>query len=689
MNMVPVNPTNEAKGQLVVQFLRGGASPYGSRDEILNNSTVKPATIGNIGPGATDEQKYSYFYQDDAPQPGDPPQVRTDDDSSPPAGYAHKLGDIFHSEPFLVEPPRYFQYLSANLTPRTSSSTTGEPYLTFAQRNAKRRKVIVVGSNDGFLHAFDSGVFGRDTTNFPGNFDLGTGREIFAYAPKIVMADKFPSLLNFQPQPQYFVDGSPTSADVFIDPEFVATPDPTERVWRTVVVGGLRQGGTGYYALDVTQPDDIDTNTASATYGEIVGSKDASPGCLDGGAASCTAGAAGSRQYPAVLWEMTDTGSLCTDSCPQTSVPAPIGETWSRPVVGRIKVHDALSTTADASGFDDRYVAIFGGGFDPTFTPGDNVALRLPKGRTFYIVDVETGKILYKTTQGTDAGGTARNFAPMPSAPAVADFNDDGYLDVAYIGDVNGQMWRINLTPDGTTIGEIQPDGQAHGYQPFLLFDGCEPGGGGVCNQNQPIFYEPGIVFVGGAATTPRSRYRVRHGQPGRARQGQRGAGRVLLRQRHRRYGHDVHHDGPPRSDAADRNAVRDSVHRRRLRERRQRVPPHVRDAEREDDLHGLLDPGLSLAGHVHAGLGVAVRDQRQLVPVPVLLPDRTGRLRDHGHLRGLRAGPRQGNGVRDAIHVATRRYNRHRALLRRRHPSRTRRPGSVRTLEQNWKEQQ
>jgi type IV pilus assembly protein PilY1 len=316
------------------------------------------------------------------------------------------------------------------------------------------------------------------------------------------MPNKFPSLLNFQPQPQYFVDGSPTSADVFIDPEFVASPDPTERVWRTVVVGGLRQGGEGYYALDVTQPDDIDTNTASATFGEITGNKDASPGCLDGGGTSCTAGAASSRQYPAILWELTDSGALCTDSCPQTSVPAPMGETWSRPVVGRIKVHDPLSTTSDANGFDDRYVAIFGGGFDPSFTPGDSVALRLPKGRALYMVDVETGKILYKTTQGTDAGGAARNFAPMPSAPAVADFNDDGYLDIAYIGDVNGQMWRINLTPDGTTIGEIQSDGQAHGYAPFLLFDGCEPTAG-VCAQNQPIFYEPGIVFVGGAATTP------------------------------------------------------------------------------------------------------------------------------------------------------------------------------------------
>ena len=45
------------------------------------------------------------------------PQQRTDYATNPP-GYAHKLGDIFHSEPLELDPPRYFQFLTANLTPR-------------------------------------------------------------------------------------------------------------------------------------------------------------------------------------------------------------------------------------------------------------------------------------------------------------------------------------------------------------------------------------------------------------------------------------------------------------------------------------------------------------------------------------------------------------------------------------------
>ena len=106
--------------------------------------------------------------------------------------------------------------------------------------------------------------------------------------------------------------------------------------------------------------------------------------------------------------ELTDAGAACSDSC--GTIGAPFGETWSRPVVGRIKVVDTASPTADASGFDDRYVAIFGGGYDPSFTPGDDVATKLGtgaviQGRAFYMVDIETGAILYKMQRGVNESG--------------------------------------------------------------------------------------------------------------------------------------------------------------------------------------------------------------------------------------------------------------------------------------------
>ncbi len=501
MGLTPTSsPANQQRAALTVQFLRGGMTAFGSRDEVLNDPSVRPPTIGVIGPNAGQEQKYSYFYQDDAPVPGAPPQVRTDDDGNPPAGYAHKLGDIFHSEPFLLDPPQFYPYLASNLSP----GGPGTGYLDFATLQAKRRKVSFVGANDGFLHAFDAGVWGRDATNFPTSHDLGTGREIFAYSPRMV-ANKFANLLNFPPLPQYMVDGSIATADVFIDPvNDGVTPTPSERVWRTVLVGSLRQGGAGLYALDVTQPDDIVT-TVGPTQGEIAGNKDASPGCLTGAGASCTAGAAPNRQYPEILWEFTDAGAACSNMMCSTVAPA-LGETWSKPVVGRIRV---ITDEGPPVLYEDHYVAIFGGGFDPGFLPGDSITAKLPRGRAFYIVDVETGALLYKTTEGTtgDGGsgsGTIVPFAPMPAPPGLIDFDDDGYLDFAYIGDVNGNMWRIDLRPDAVANRGVLLSGQLSGYTPFLLYNGCGTANGtGPCTDIQPIFFEPALVFMGGSINPP------------------------------------------------------------------------------------------------------------------------------------------------------------------------------------------
>ena len=507
MGLTPTsNAANQTRATLTVQFLRGGVTTNGSRDEVLNDPSVRPATIGVIGPNAGQQQKYSYFYQDDVPQPGNPPQVRTDDDGSPPAGYPHKLGDIFHSEPLLLGPPSYYAYLASNLTP----AGAGSSYNDFATLQAKRRKVSFVGANDGFLHAFDAGVWGRDTANFPTAHDLGTGREIFAYSPRAVMNGKFPNLLNFPPLPEYFVDGSMGTADVFVDPaNDGVTPNPADRVWRTVLVGGLRQGGTGYYALDVTQPDDIVT-AVGPNQGEIAGNKDAAPGCLDGTGVSCSAGVAANRKYPEIMWEYTDSlGAPCTDTCVSTTVSPAMGETWSRPAIGRIHV---ITDEGPPTLYADRYVAIFGGGFDPSFTAGDDVVAKLPRGRAFYIVDIETGKLLYKTTEGVAGDGgtgtppTAIPFAPMPASVGVIDFDDDGYLDTAYIGDVNGNMWRIDLRPDADLEQGVvdSGSGQITGYAPYLLYNGCGTAlGSGPCSNLQPIFYEPSIVFMGGSINPP------------------------------------------------------------------------------------------------------------------------------------------------------------------------------------------
>src|SRR6202007_2730902 len=115
MGFDSANAKDKQNVKYTVQFLRGGISAYGSRDEVLNAaSPTLPSPL--VGPAG--QFQYSYFYQDDIPAPGaNPPQLNEPTDNSAPKGYSHKLGDIFHSSPLLLEPPKNFPFLASGLTP--------------------------------------------------------------------------------------------------------------------------------------------------------------------------------------------------------------------------------------------------------------------------------------------------------------------------------------------------------------------------------------------------------------------------------------------------------------------------------------------------------------------------------------------------------------------------------------------
>ncbi|MFX8207350.1 hypothetical protein ABTL06_19270, partial [Acinetobacter baumannii] len=59
----------------------------------------------------------------------------------------------------------------------------------------------------------------------------------------------------------YFVDATPTMADV----DFGRTSGGSGTSdWRTVLIGGLGKGGKVLYALDITNPSSVTTETAAA-----------------------------------------------------------------------------------------------------------------------------------------------------------------------------------------------------------------------------------------------------------------------------------------------------------------------------------------------------------------------------------------------------------------------------------------
>jgi len=187
----------------------------------------------------------------------------------------HVLGDMANSKPAFVGKPN-LQYGDAVIP----------DYGSFKTANASRQGVLYIGANDGMLHAFNA----------------DTGQEMWAYVPRIVMPQLHKlAAVNYDLKHRFFVDGSPVSMDVFIN-----------GAWATILVAGLQAGGRGYYALDVTDPDN-----------------------------------------PKGLWEFCQDGSICAGS------DNSIGFTFGQPVITKRPT-------------DGKWVVIVTSGYN-NVTPGDGM----------------------------------------------------------------------------------------------------------------------------------------------------------------------------------------------------------------------------------------------------------------------------------------------------------------------------
>ncbi len=122
------------------------------------------------------------------------------------------LGPIVHSTPVVVGAPSRF--------------VLTEEYRRFYETYEDRQRVVYVGANDGMLHAFDA----------------DSGREEWAFVPEFALP-AFADMADTNYCHKYTVDQSASVDDVLLDDG-----------WRTVLVGGGREGGDSVYALDVTSP---------------------------------------------------------------------------------------------------------------------------------------------------------------------------------------------------------------------------------------------------------------------------------------------------------------------------------------------------------------------------------------------------------------------------------------------------
>jgi type IV pilus assembly protein PilY1 len=305
------------------------------------------------------------------------------------------LGDIFHSNPVVVGQPPLFE--------------PDQSYKDFKSLVGERDRLIYAGDNDGFLHAFLAGEWQPSAT--PPQYNPGGvdgGKEIFGFMP-------WPARKNIRHKPldsgtrdYYYVDGSPTAADVWLYSNYtVATKNADE--WHTVLVGGLRQGGEAYYALEVSNPD---ANTCSLGIGS---------------------------GFPCYLWEF-----------PAENDPATfqdyVGQTWGDPIVTRIRV-DVGGTVME------RWVVVVSGGYHAKSDPNEHASYTesVTEGRSIWVLDMKTGEPL--AWRKHDAAGDCSSSDPsvtdedgmcyaFAATPAVFDTDGDRYADVIYAGDLGGNLWK-------------------------------------------------------------------------------------------------------------------------------------------------------------------------------------------------------------------------------------------------------
>jgi Tfp pilus tip-associated adhesin PilY1 len=473
-------------------------------------------------------------------------------DTDSPCYNGDVLGDLFHSNPSIVSAPANFRYYFSQDPGAAVTGMYGDrgaSYQAFQADHAHRRKILYVGGDDAAMHAFDIGVYGGDQTTFdPGTgaicplctkYDFGSGREIFAYVPRAGL-NKLYNLAHTITY-NWTVDGPPTIDDVYIDPTRVsgsaqgvapsgstadadvtgASPTSTSHSWRTVLVGTEREGGlTGtpdgggitsgvsgnggsVFALDVTDPDQSDHMKIGDSGGHT-----GVPECVvsdfnpasDSVPSNCTA------PFPRILWEIRDDQSSTTTppvptelSTAAAATTQDLGMTWSQPIVGKVK----LTISGQARDF---FVAIFGGGYDHTAASLAATNASGNTGNFLYMVDIETGKIIYKKNLGVWSSGasgtsTAGNLtAGVPGSPAVIDINNDGYLDDVYIGDTQGRLWKVDLTASAaidTTTKRVQ----SSDWNPVLFFDEYLNSTVQGTNPRQPIFDRPAAFFVGNSST--------------------------------------------------------------------------------------------------------------------------------------------------------------------------------------------
>ena len=252
--------------------------------------------------------------------------------------------------------------------------------LAYADGNGNVESALFVGTNHGYLHAFDP--------------DEGAGNELWAFVPEEHLENLKKARDNTAAVPHFYgIDGSASIYHNDVNGNRVV--DNGEKAALYI---GMRRGGTFYYAFDISE-----------------------------------------RLNPKFMFKID----------PSKQGFENLGQTWSTPVIGKMKVNGGNSSDL---------VMIFGGGYDVTQDLAGLPSKQDTTGNRVYIADAITGKWLWDNTKATQApspAGDATSNTAMNSVPSnvtAFDIDGDEYLDHFYTSDTKAQVFRFDVDNENKTI---------------------------------------------------------------------------------------------------------------------------------------------------------------------------------------------------------------------------------------------
>jgi len=129
-----------------------------------------------------------------------------------------------------------------------------------------------------------------------------------------------------------------------------------------------------------------------------------------------------------------------TSTCTTQAAYTELGQTWSAPVLGKIKALFGAPNNPPA--------LIIGGGYDlaeDSVPPGPRTM-----GRAVYVINGDNASIVNSWGVGQagtyrTAGSIATYAIPSQITAINADFDGQNYLDRLLVGDLGGNVWRFDI----------------------------------------------------------------------------------------------------------------------------------------------------------------------------------------------------------------------------------------------------